>query len=264
MTMRSLLAAPLFRVSLREKDCKAAFGYIGLGAAFTRHDLELLEATFRGSLCTVEVPVKSFGGKPVKWKLLHCAGYFGHAEAIGALLDRRADIEVRTSFGYTPLHQAARNGHPDIVELLLGHAASIHATTAESRTALHSAAHQGHSAVAAVLLRHGGAVDAVDSQGRMPLHSASECGHIEVVELLLEHRAEASAQSAEGMAPLHYAARDNHVQVVSHLISRADSRSLVRMKTRRGISALDLAEAVGYDDVADMLRNHVNDELPDA
>jgi ankyrin repeat protein len=50
---------------------------------------------------------------------LAIAAYFGHAEVVGLLLERRADPMNQDSDGFTVLHWAARNGHVAVVQRLL-------------------------------------------------------------------------------------------------------------------------------------------------
>jgi len=257
MVMRSQIAAPLFRASLVDGDYTAALHYIGLGAAFGASDLEALDSMHTGelNLSSTEVKVNSYG-QLVDWPLLHCAAYFGHAGAIDWLLQHHADIEAKTSFGLAALHQAARNGNAEITELLLFRGARIDAETCEGRMALHLASHQGHANAVEVLLCYGAEGIDVRVKGRSPVHDAAACGHHEVLQLLLDQRADPTVPSGEGFTALHMAARDNHIEVASSILQAAGkSRKLLRMKSRCGTTALDLAEKEGNLEVADIIRD---------
>ncbi|CAE8622737.1 unnamed protein product [Polarella glacialis] len=254
MKIRSLLAKPLYQASLKRCDHQAALRYIGMGAAFSEQDLRVLDLLRNDSsnLSRLQVPVQS-SSKIVNWTLLHCAAYFGHAEAAESLLLRLADLEAKTSFGLTPLHQASRNGQVDVIEILLQRQANIEANANMSRTALNYASHQGHLQVVELLLHRGAKVDCRNCKGETPLHSAAMSGHDDVVQVLLEYSADSSALSSEGMTPLHCAAQFGNAQAAESLVGSPGGKKLSRMITKRG-SALDLAERGGHDEVAEILR----------
>eukprot|EP00931_Biecheleriopsis_adriatica_P077862 TRINITY_DN51346_c0_g1_i1.p1 TRINITY_DN51346_c0_g1~~TRINITY_DN51346_c0_g1_i1.p1 ORF type:complete len:647 (+),score=125.34 TRINITY_DN51346_c0_g1_i1:291-1943(+) len=255
MTVRSLLAAPLLRATLNEGDYAGALRYLGLGASFGEVELQLFDQHLEGDVCKAEVPVQS-GIQIVQWKLLHCAAYFGHTEAITGLLVRGAAIEAKTSFGLTALHQAARNGHHHICAMLLEQRAKVDAVTKDGRSALQNAAHQGHSDVCRVLLEHEADVNASSpvSGGTSPLHSAAETGQAEVVEVLIAFRADARRRSRTDMTPLHAAASAGFAEVVKSMIQGSpQGHTLASLPSRRG-SALDLAEKEGHEEVAEVLR----------
>ena len=50
---------------------------------------------------------------------LHMAAKNGHSETVELLIDNGANVNVKTTFGYTPLHLAAKNGHPQTVQALI-------------------------------------------------------------------------------------------------------------------------------------------------
>ncbi|CAK9108263.1 Ankyrin-2 (ANK-2) (Ankyrin-B) (Brain ankyrin) [Durusdinium trenchii] len=150
LTIRSLLAAPLYQTSLQEEDVQSALRYLGLGAPFGRRDLELLRERDI-DVVKVEIAVRS-GTSLVHWQLLHVAAYFGHTEAVEALVESKANLEAKTKFKLTPLHQAARNGQTLICEMLLDYKADLHNVAAQGRTCLQNAAHQGHRGVVELLL----------------------------------------------------------------------------------------------------------------
>ena len=60
---------------------------------------------------------------------------------------KRADVNAKTSYGWTALHLAAAKGHTEIVRLLISNKADVNAKTPDGWTALHWAAKNGHTEV---------------------------------------------------------------------------------------------------------------------
>ncbi|CAE7598735.1 dnaaf1, partial [Symbiodinium sp. KB8] len=181
-TIRSLLAAPLFQTSLQEEDAASALRYIGLGAPFGEAELQRLSEEWKVDVCQEQVQVQS-GTRMVPWHLLHCAAYFGHADSVASLVRRKAKLEVKTTFGLTPLHQAARNGHAHVCEMLLDLKANINAVTRDSRSATQNAAHQGHREVVELLAARRADINHKDQNGITALHSSSVAGYDDIVKV---------------------------------------------------------------------------------
>lgn len=109
---------------------------------------------------------------------LHLAAEMGDADAIGLLLARGAEVDVRDGRGYTPLHCLAivtgeqTISGEQIVEsarLLLEHGARI-TRSARGTTALIEAVRHRHHRLVELLLRSGQPVDSTDSYGENALH----------------------------------------------------------------------------------------------
>ncbi|MCI00866.1 ankyrin repeat domain-containing protein, partial [Trifolium medium] len=80
------------------------------------------------------------------------------------------NINVRNTFGLTPLHVAAWRNHVPIVRRLLAAGADPDARDGESGwSSLHRALHFGHLAVASILLQHGASITLEDSKSRIPI-----------------------------------------------------------------------------------------------
>jgi ankyrin repeat protein len=96
------------------------------------------------------------------WTPLHCAADQGHVEIVRLFCDRGADVEARTNDnlyrpGSRPLHWAALNGHIYVVkELIEERNAEINARDDDGRTALWEAREKGYDEIAAYLVSHGG------------------------------------------------------------------------------------------------------------
>lgn len=124
---------------------------------------------------------------PDGWPPLHLAAYFGHGDAVDALLEARADVRAYSTNheGNTALH-AALAGCRDlrIVSRLLAGGADVNARAAGGYTQLHIAAFHDDVGVVEALLARGAAVDAREDQGRTPLALAEEHGQQRVARRL--------------------------------------------------------------------------------
>jgi uncharacterized protein len=136
----------------------------------------------------------------------------GLVAEVRRLLDRRADVNARGTWGMTPLMWAASKNHRQVVKLLLDHGADANAEANNNSTALMWAAFGGHHEVAKMLLERGARVDARSNCGRTALISAAFNGHEEVVRVLLEYGADASLKDQEGRPAHAYAAGRGHTR----------------------------------------------------
>ena len=120
---------------------------------------------------------------------LHVAAVQGHTACIGVLLDRGADIKIKTNQGLTALHIAAHQSHTVCIGVLLDRGADAEIKTNQGATALHLATQRGHTECIGVLLDRGADIESKESQGFTALHVATDQGHIECTRLLLDRQA---------------------------------------------------------------------------
>ena len=148
----------------------------------------------------------------------------GDIAAIKLLLAAKADVNLATRPGITPLMAAAGMGTKEedttgrfktedeineAIDLLLGAGANINAKGAQGQTALHAAAQWGYDKVAEHLIAKGADVNAKDQRGYTPLDAArGEAGgsggfdgsrkdvHETTTALLLKHGAEPGTPAA--------------------------------------------------------------------
>ena len=117
---------------------------------------------------------------------LGLAAFFGHAEAVQALLDAGADANLtsRESMKMPPLGSAMAVQRNDIARILIEHGADVNGKAVNDLTALHTAAARGNIEAAKLLLDHGADINAVSTDGKSPLAYAEERNHPEMVEFL--------------------------------------------------------------------------------
>ncbi|KAL1989132.1 hypothetical protein VTN96DRAFT_3679 [Rasamsonia emersonii] len=178
------------------------------------------------------------------------------------LLDHGANIEARTSRGYTALQCAAMAGNKAMFFFFLSRGANVEVETPSGETLLHITPpiDDGCLEILKTLLEKGLDVKRTSSQGWTPLHQTCFKGTGspdialdktgEYIDLLLSHGADINAvsDSATGETALHLAttAAISRPSLVSLLLARGAS---VNMKTRDGKTALHLAAERGRESI---------------
>lgn len=121
-----------------------------------------LQTTGRKTVCA--------GSQKDLWHVVR-EGSLNDVELALALLKKSGgNINVRNTFGLTPLHVATWRNHIPIVRRLLAADADPDARDGESGwSSLHRALHFGHLAVASTLLQHGASIMLEDSKSRIPV-----------------------------------------------------------------------------------------------
>lgn len=79
-----------------------------------------------------------------------------HRDLAELLLDSGANVNPRSTGGFTPLHKAAFGGNVELSRLLLDRGADVEAETDDGRTPLDIAVERNHKEVANILRRHWG------------------------------------------------------------------------------------------------------------
>jgi ankyrin repeat protein len=100
---------------------------------------------------------------------------------------------------------------------------------------------------------------AVNKTGWAPLHYAATGGHTEVMRLLLEEHAFIDAESPNKTTPLMMAARYGSADAV-RLLLQEGAEPL--QKNEQGMTAIDFANAVNRNDVAQLVRESVRQRQP--
>lgn len=104
-------------------------------------------------------------------------------------------------------------------------------------------------------LGRGGDANAVDKDTKnamTALMHASSNGHLDKVQALIAAGAKIATQDKGGRTALHYAAVMGHAEVVSALLA-ADAAA-AKVKDKDKVSAAALAKAVGFSDVAKLIK----------
>jgi len=72
------------------------------------------------------------------WALLHYAVHYGNLDMVSFLIDKGANVEIKSKEGKTPLHLAVEEAKQNIINLLLDRGADIEAKNNDGRTPMYS------------------------------------------------------------------------------------------------------------------------------
>lgn len=209
----------------------------------------------------------------------------GHEKVVMLLLDNGADINAANNFGGTALHGALSDRHTDLAQLLIKRGADVNSKHLGSNiTVLMTAAVQGSTGVVLNLLEKGADVNAKDMWGYTALVHAAGGGHGEIVKrlvkegrwtnkeesfgralavavgqgyteiakLLIEEGADLNEKTAGlGFTPLMIAANRGDTEIIQALINKGAD---VNSKSTNGLTALQLAENQGHNEIAKLLQ----------
>ncbi|HEV8379938.1 MAG TPA: ankyrin repeat domain-containing protein [Tepidisphaeraceae bacterium] len=190
---------------------------------------------------------------------LHRAAAAGDVGAIGRLLSRGADVNVRvrsnehysSEWGNTPLHLAVRDGREEAVALLIEKGADVNAVNDRGVSALHRAL--AYPKVAKMLIDKGAKVDAADIQKQTPLHYCGWDLGAKIAGMLLEKGANPNAVDLQGRTPVHVAAAAGNEQVLKMLLER---NARMDLADEFGITPLHLAAGQKNTGVVELLLSH--------
>ena len=166
-------------------------------------DAPVADAAMRGDLEAVKALVDQ--GADVNlaqgdgMTALHWAAIHDHDELVKILTDAGANLEAGTRIGaHTPLHVASREGSSSALEALLAAGANVHVLNGVGVTPLHLAALAGTTEAISALLAGGAQVDPREPEyGRTPLMLAAAAGRTLAVTVLLQHGADVGAITKE-------------------------------------------------------------------
>jgi len=133
---------------------------------------------------------------------LEYAAEGGMKEMVALLLSKGANVNARSSGGWTRLHGCYKM---EMLQLFISHGGDVNAATDDGMTPLMFAAEEAPLEVAEYLVSKGANVNATDHLGQTPLMHAALDGDADMCEFLIAHGATVDATDNEGMtAADHY------------------------------------------------------------
>src|SRR5262245_48944491 len=151
---------------------------------------------------------------------LMVAAEIGSLDAMKMLIDRRADVNARNTYGSTALMWSVTD--PKKVRLLLDHGADVNVAARSGRTALIVASFANPSAeVVRMLLAKGASVAVMDQRKVTPLNAATFGNDTATVRLLLDASADVNtADTFIGLTPLINASGNRNLEAVKLLLAK--------------------------------------------
>lgn len=147
---------------------------------------------------------------------LHFAVERGSSIAARALLDGRADVNVQTELGMTPMMVALidHNSEGEITTMFLEYGADPNIVESNGNTALHFAAQEGRTFDIPILLEHGADVNQQNRIGNTALHQTARWNQTEAVSILLEYGASLDLKNNKDQTPLDVATNDEIIEML--------------------------------------------------
>jgi serine/threonine-protein phosphatase 6 regulatory ankyrin repeat subunit B len=140
---------------------------------------------------------------------------------VKAALDRGANVNAKTTTGWTALIYAARMGNREMVKLLIEKGADVNAKRDDGINALMEAAAYGRLEVARLLIDAGADVNAKSPGGMTPLMRASgNRDRLELMKLLVRSGADINARTEAGKTALSFAEKWRLTDQVQYLKAR--------------------------------------------
>ncbi len=199
-----------------------AAAYTGVLAAAARGDAPSIR---RLAADGANVNVReSYGRTP-----LHVATYGRHGEAIAALIEAGADTSATERDRYDAVTIAAVADDLPTLRLLLRRGASAKLVTSRyAGTALIAAAHLGHEGIVKALIEAGAPLDHVNNLGWTALLESIVLGnggtrHIETLRALVRAGADVNLADRNGATPLQLA-RARGYRAMAEILERAGAR----------------------------------------
>uniref|UniRef100_A0A8D3AC94 Ankyrin repeat and death domain containing 1B n=1 Tax=Scophthalmus maximus TaxID=52904 RepID=A0A8D3AC94_SCOMX len=161
---------------------------------------------------------------------LHYAVAGKNKEAVQLLLQRRAKVDQKDTYGVAPIHLAAWFGSLEILKLLVQAGAEQKVENEEGLNIMHCAAINNHTEIIEYIVSdlQMKELDKEDKSGRRAFALAAEHGCVDMLEMLTEPYEMATMKpNKRGDTPLHLAARNGHMDAVQLLLLSFDTRDEV-------------------------------------
>jgi ankyrin repeat protein len=117
---------------------------------------------------------------------LGLAAFFGHLEAVRALIAAGADVHAtaRNAFKVQPIHAAAASRNIEIIGAVLAAGADPNVPQQQGFVPLHEAASNNNREMAQLLMKHGANPRLANDAGKTSIDLAREKGHTELADWL--------------------------------------------------------------------------------
>lgn len=180
----------------------------------------------------------------------------GISALMQAVYENRPEVvdSLRCAVGELDVHEAAALGDVARLQVLLGgDSAQVNSRSSDGFTPLHFACFFRHLEAAQVLLAASADPNAVAANRIAVIHSASASRDTAIVKLVLAAGADPNVRQQGGYTALQSAAMHDNVEMAKALLEAGADAS---MKNDEGLTAVDIAAKAGARKVAEFLRSH--------
>lgn len=184
---------------------------------------------------------------------LHIAAGYGNLKLVQSFVEHGADINAKDENDQTPLHKAAIGWNLDVVKFLVHHGANLNSKDDNGQTPLHITTKWNEIKTIQYLLKHGADINSKDNNGQTPLHLAMKWNEIETIEYLLKQGADINSKDDNGQSPLFEAIRWNSIETIQYLLKHGADRNL---KNRWGHTPLEHARKLLNQDAVKILEKN--------
>ncbi|KAF8542347.1 ankyrin repeat-containing domain protein, partial [Trichophaea hybrida] len=158
-------------------------------------------------------------------------GYSDSADALKTLLAKGVNPNILDHDGHSDLYYTIERQNNNGVEALLEARADVNLRGPIQETPLCLALKSGQSDIARRLLNVDGIdIQASDICGQQAIHLAARNGDLDVLNILLKRRVSAHVSTKDGKSPLHFAAQSGNLGVFNLLLEQSASVAAITKK----------------------------------
>ena len=160
---------------------------VEMGASIDIFEASALGKVDRIATMLREDPSRVSAYSPDGFYPLGLAAFFGHLDAVRALIAAGADVHAvaRNAFKVQPIHAAAASRNLDIVRAVLEAGADPNVPQQQGFVPLHEAGTNGNRALAELLIEHGADPHQANEAGKSSIDLAREKGYTELAEWMI-------------------------------------------------------------------------------
>lgn len=188
----------------------------------------------------------------------------GHLDAAAVLLKHGADPNKLNGAGYAPIHYVSNlaSGNIEALELLISYGGNVNLRASNGTSVLQSALQDDNAELVLYAIDNGADPEVKGSFDEPLICAAIAHKYIKVVSRLIDKKVELNSNTCTvglkaGFSTLHRAAYSCDLPIAQLLVASGADTGL---RSVSGITALQLAEEEGCDEVAEYL-NKVNQRL---